>query len=138
MHARDGDDAPAPPAVDHVPGGPLDADEGSVQVRAEGAAPGVPVGLHEQGAAVDAGIIDEDVEAAELSRQLVDDVPAGRCIGGVQARDGGRDALRPDEPRGLLGAFLVGVPGDADVASRRREGDGGGAADPRVGAGDDC
>ena len=71
-------------------------------------------------------------------RKAVDYTLAGlRQPGGVQLRDDGASPMAADLLGGLLGALLVGVPGDPDVQAGLRQGDGGGAADAGIGSGDD-
>ena len=74
-------------------------------------------------------------EAAERVGERLDHV-AGR---GRRGRAGATRARRPrlDQARRLLGARLVGVPGDADVEAAPRQRDRRRAADPRVRPGDD-
>jgi hypothetical protein len=84
-----------------------------------------------------AGVVHEDVQAAEPLRQLVDDVAAAGQVGGVQLRDFGTAAGRAHFGGGLLGAVLVGVPRDADIHAGGGEVDSRGAADAGVGCGDD-
>jgi hypothetical protein len=80
---------------------------------------------------------DEDVHAAERVGELAHDGLHLVESGEVQPPHLRPPALRPDLIRRAGGPRLVRVPGDADVVAALREGDGGCAADARVGPGDD-
>ena len=110
---------------------------GAVEVDRQDRAPLLVADLQERRRRARAGVVDEDVDAAESVRQLVDDVLRARQPGEVEVGELGPSARRAHELGGLLAHLLVAVPGDADVAAEIGERDGDRAADPRLAAGDD-
>ena len=92
------------PGVDHVPRGPLQADEGALEIDRDGVPPVLEGEFEERGVVAGAGVVDEDVEAAEVGDQPVDDVAAARDVAGVQAGHHRLASVRPHLFGGLLGA----------------------------------
>jgi hypothetical protein len=84
--------------------------------------------------AAGAGVVDEHVDAAESSGELVDHVRGTGQLREVEPADLSTASARLHLARRLACAVFVLVPGDADVVAER---DGGGLADPGVRAGDD-
>ena len=83
------------------------------------------------------GVVDEDVEAAELRDGLADDSPAVLGIAQVAAHLNGLAAGGLDEPGRLCGVVVLLEIGDGDVRALAREGERDGAADAAVTAGHD-
>ena len=115
----------------------LGEEEGALEVDVED---GVVVGfgdVPEVGALLDAGVVDEDVAAAELCVGLVDEVLRVGEVGDVGLDE---DGFAP--AASALAAFPV--PARRGCDSRRRrlhlpgEANGDGLADARAGTGDDC
>ncbi|KAF0648181.1 hypothetical protein K701_19905 [Streptomyces fradiae ATCC 10745 = DSM 40063] len=137
VHRRDVDDPSAAALVDHAAGGVLGAQERSGEVHVEDVPDGLVGDVEEGGRGAGAGVVDQHVDPAQLPREVVDGVCRAGQVGQVHPGDGGAAAVRPHLLGGVPGALLVGVPGDADVHALAGEPDGGGAADARVGTGDD-
>src|SRR4051812_21743544 len=137
VDARDVHDAPAAAGGDHPARRALGADERRVEVDREHLAPLVVGEVEERHAGPRAGVVDEDVDAAERVGELVDDVGRLGQLVQVDVGELGPPAGRPDQLGGLLAHLLVAVPGDADVAAEVGEGDGDGSPDAGLGAGHD-
>jgi hypothetical protein len=137
VHRRHVDDAAAPALLHHSPRRSLGAEEGGVQVDVERVHPVVPRELEKGSVAARAGVVDEDLDAAERLRELVDHVGGRGKLGEVEPPHLRAPPLRFDLARGVPRAVLVLVPGDADVVAGARELHGRRLADAGVGAGDD-
>ena len=137
VHRRDVDDPATVPLRDHPSRGPLRADEGPVEIHRERLAPVRPGEVDEGRAARRARIVDEDVDAAERVRQLVDDVGAVGHLDQVEAAHLALRAGRLDLARRLPRTGLVPVPRHPDREPVARERDRRRPADPGVGARND-
>jgi hypothetical protein len=81
---------------------------------------------------LEGGVVDEHVEAAELVDGALDQLPAVRLVADVAAHDHGPPPGVLDEPARLLGVLVLGEVGDEHVGALAGEGEGHGAADPRI------
>lgn len=81
----------------------LHRDEGPVEVGRDGVAPLVEGHLEERRVVAGAGVGHEDVDAAQLRDQAVDDGRRAGEVGDVDLLDEGLAAGLPDLFRGLLG-----------------------------------
>ena len=100
-------------------------------------APVVQAELEHRRAVPGAGVVDEDVDAAERVRQLVDRGGPADVRLEVHPARLGADAVALALGERLARVLLVAVPGDPDVEAALGEQDGGGAADAGVAPGDD-
>jgi hypothetical protein len=84
-----------------------------------------------------AGVVDEDVEPAELVHRLGDDRVAMGFLAKVAGYRDRAAALGLDDAPGLGGVVMLAQIGNGDVGALAREQGGDRAADAAVGAGDD-
>lgn len=138
VNAGDSNNAPTLACFDHAARRGLQAHEGTVEVRIQRVGPGGNVQVQELGRVAGAGIVDEDVQAAELLCERIDDCRCTVQIRGVQLPHNAPPAELAHLFGGLLGALLVRVPGYSDINAGLGQRDCRGAADARIGAGDDC
>ena len=87
-HGRDVDHPP-PALLDHLVDEDLAAVEHAVQIDGEHLAPGGVVHLHEGLVGVDAGVVDEDVQMAELLEHVLGHAECIRVIGDVGLGENG-------------------------------------------------
>ena len=88
--------------------------------------------------ALERGVVDQDVEPAELGDGALDDAPAVSLVGDVAGNQHDAAAGLLDPARGLARVvLLLGQVGDHDVGALAGEGDGYRAADAGIAAGDD-
>ena len=83
------------------------------------------------------GVVDEDVDAAQFSHRLVDDLAAMLGILDVAGYQHGLAASSLDQAFGVLGILVLFKIRDENVRPFPRIGNGDGAADAAIAAGDD-
>jgi hypothetical protein len=82
------------------------------------------------------GIVDEDVDAAELADAALDERAAVSFLRDVASHRDGAASRLAHPPRRLLGVLVLAEIGDQHVGALAREGDRHGASDPRIRPGD--
>ena len=120
-------------AGDHVAGGELRELEDAGEVDLEDVLPVVERGVFGGVAADGAGVVDEDVAAAEGGEELVEEVRGAGGGGEVGGEGDGFAAGGVDGGGGGFGGAAVAVAGDGGAGLGEGEGDGGAEAARRAG-----
>ncbi len=131
---RDVDHRPPPDGVHHLAGGQLDQGQGRGHVEGEGAGHEPLAGVEGGPRHGPTGIVDEDVEPAELLDRPADQPAALGLDHHVGRHDQGPTPEGPD-PAGHLLEVTLGPGGQDHVGAGLGQADGDAAADPEAGPG---
>ena len=133
----DVDDAAAAALGDHLLGRELGAEEGALQVDVQDSFVLRLGGVEDRGPGLDAGVVDHDVEPAQLFDRPVDEHLQVGDLAHVGLHPDGLVAEGGDLLLEVLGGLLVGDVVDHDVGAGAGQRQSHGLADPGVAAGHD-